>query len=29
LKSAYMDSQRNGGPMRHPLEGPVTLRWRS
>ena len=29
LKSAYLDSQRNGGPMRHPLEGPVTLRWRS
>lgn len=29
LKQAYMDARRNGGEMRHPLAGPVTLKWRS
>jgi phenylpropionate dioxygenase-like ring-hydroxylating dioxygenase large terminal subunit len=29
LKSAYLASQQTGMPMQHPLEGPVTLRWRS
>ena len=29
LKSAYLESQKNGTPMKHPLEGPITLRWRS
>jgi phenylpropionate dioxygenase-like ring-hydroxylating dioxygenase large terminal subunit len=29
LKSAYLASQQSGGPMNHPMEGPVTLRWRS
>jgi phenylpropionate dioxygenase-like ring-hydroxylating dioxygenase large terminal subunit len=29
LKSAYLESQRTGEPMRHPVSGPVTLRWRS
>ena len=29
LKSAYLASQRSGEPMQHPMEGPVTLRWRS
>jgi phenylpropionate dioxygenase-like ring-hydroxylating dioxygenase large terminal subunit len=29
LKSAYLASQQSGMPMQHPLEGPVTLRWRS
>src|SRR5579884_4144198 len=29
LKSAWLESRRNGGSMRHPLPGPVTLRWRS
>ena len=29
LKSAYLESQRTGEPMRHPVAGPVTLRWRS
>ncbi len=29
LKSAWLESRRNGGSMRHPLQGPVTLRWRS
>ncbi len=29
LKAAHMESQRTGQPMRHPLAGPVTLRWRS
>jgi phenylpropionate dioxygenase-like ring-hydroxylating dioxygenase large terminal subunit len=29
LKSAYLASQQMGTPMQHPLEGPVTLRWRS
>ena len=29
LKQAYMESRRNGGEMRHPMAGPVTLKWRS
>ena len=29
LKAAYLESQRTGQPMRHPVPGPVTLRWRS
>ena len=29
LKAAYLESQRTGAPMQHPLDGPVTLRWRS
>lgn len=29
LKSAYLEARRNGGEMRHPMPGPVTLRWRS
>ncbi|MGH9684135.1 MAG: Rieske 2Fe-2S domain-containing protein [Candidatus Acidiferrales bacterium] len=29
LKAAYLESQRTGMPMEHPLTGPVTLRWRS
>lgn len=29
LKAAYQESRRTGGEMRHPMNGPVTLRWRS
>jgi hypothetical protein len=29
LKAAYQESQRTGAPLRHPMNGPVTLRWRS
>ena len=29
LKQARLDAQRSGEPLRHPLSGPVTLRWRS
>lgn len=29
LKAAYLESQRTGTPMQHPMSGPVTLRWRS
>ena len=29
LKQARLDAARTGEPMRHPMEGPVTLRWRS
>jgi phenylpropionate dioxygenase-like ring-hydroxylating dioxygenase large terminal subunit len=29
LKAAYLESQRTGQPMRHPVAGAVTLRWRS
>jgi len=29
LKAAHLESQRTGQPMRHPVAGPVTLRWRS
>jgi phenylpropionate dioxygenase-like ring-hydroxylating dioxygenase large terminal subunit len=29
LKAAHLEAQRNGGEMRHPMSGPVTLKWRS
>jgi len=29
LKQAYLESQRTGVPFKHPIEGPVTLKWRS
>ena len=29
LKAAYLESQRSGEPLQHPMSGPVTLRWRS
>ncbi len=29
LKSAYLKSRRTGEPMQHPIQEPVTLRWRS
>lgn len=29
LKAARLESQAAGAPMRHPMSGPVTLRWRS
>ena len=29
LKAAYQASQQTGAPMAHPLDGPVTLKWRS
>ncbi len=29
LKAAYLESKRTGAPMKHPVAGPVTLRWRS
>jgi phenylpropionate dioxygenase-like ring-hydroxylating dioxygenase large terminal subunit len=29
LKKAWLESRRTGQPMRHPMTGPVTLRWRS
>jgi len=29
LKEAYLEAQKSGAPMKHPMEGPVTLRWRS
>jgi len=29
LKAAYLESRQTGEPMKHPLDGPVTLRWRS
>jgi phenylpropionate dioxygenase-like ring-hydroxylating dioxygenase large terminal subunit len=29
LKAAYLESRRKGEPMRHPMEGPVVLRWKS
>jgi len=29
LKSGYLDMKRNGGELRHPMAGPVTLKWRS
>ena len=29
LKAAYLAAQQTGAPMAHPLDGPVTLRWRS
>jgi phenylpropionate dioxygenase-like ring-hydroxylating dioxygenase large terminal subunit len=29
LKAACIESQRTGAPLKHPMDGPVTLRWRS
>jgi len=29
LKQAYLESRRNGSEMKHPMPGPVTLKWRS
>lgn len=29
LKANLLESRRSGEPMRHPMEGPVTLHWRS
>ena len=29
LKQARLDSLQTGEPQRHPMTGPVTLRWRS
>jgi hypothetical protein len=29
LKAAYLESKRSGVPMKHPVAGPVMLRWRS
>jgi hypothetical protein len=29
LKAAYLEARRNGGEVRHPMTGPVTLKWRS
>lgn len=29
LKQAYLDSRRTAGGMKHPMSGPVTLKWRS
>ncbi len=29
LKQAHLEAQRSGQPMKHPIPGPVTLRWRS
>jgi len=29
LKQAYLDSRQNGTQLKHPMPGPVTLKWRS
>jgi phenylpropionate dioxygenase-like ring-hydroxylating dioxygenase large terminal subunit len=29
LKAAYLEARRTGGEMKHPLAGPITLKWRS
>ncbi len=29
LKQAHLDAKRNGTEFKHPMDGPVTLRWRS
>ena len=29
LKAAHLEAKRTGGEMKHPLPGPVTLKWRS
>jgi phenylpropionate dioxygenase-like ring-hydroxylating dioxygenase large terminal subunit len=29
LKAAYLEAKRTGGEMKHPVSGPVTLKWRS
>ena len=29
LKKGYIESKQTGTPIAHPMDGPVTLRWRS
>jgi len=29
LKAAYLEARQNGGELKHPMTGPVTLKWRS
>ena len=29
LKAAHLEAKRTGSEMKHPMSGPVTLRWRS
>ena len=29
LKQAYLHAKRTGEPMKHPIDGPITLRWKS
>ena len=29
LKAAYLEATKSGGAMKHPMSGPVTLKWRS
>jgi phenylpropionate dioxygenase-like ring-hydroxylating dioxygenase large terminal subunit len=29
LKAAYLEAKQNGTPLKHPMSGPVTLKWRS
>jgi hypothetical protein len=29
LKAAHLEAKRIGGEMKHPMTGPVTLKWRS
>jgi phenylpropionate dioxygenase-like ring-hydroxylating dioxygenase large terminal subunit len=29
LKAAHLEAKRSGGAMKHPMSGPVTLKWRS
>ena len=29
LKAAHLDAKRTGEPMKHPMAGPITLKWRS
>jgi len=29
LKAALLESRRTGAAMKHPMDGPVTLHWRS
>ena len=29
LKAAHLEAKRTGGEMRHPMTGPVTLKWKS
>ena len=29
LKAAYLEAKRTGNAMKHPMSGPVTLKWRS
>jgi len=29
LKQARLEAERTGNPLKHPMNGPITLRWRS